>query len=176
MGEHLSKIVRRDLPSCSRVRELLDYDPRTGALVWRSTVRGTKIRAGRMAGRYRPDGQFLIGIDGVTYRGHRVIWVWMTGCEPPDYIDHEDMSRRNNRWDNLREADNSLNMANRGTQANKKTNTLKGAYLMWNGTWYSRIQKDGQDYLLGVHPSAELAHAAYATKARELFGKFARAS
>ena len=166
-----SKAKRTALPGYERVRECFDYDPHSGALIWR--VSGARMRAGEDAGVVRPDGQILVGLDGGRYRSHRLIWLWMTGDEPPEYIDHADGDRGNNRWGNLREASNSLNMANRGAQKNNRASGLKGAYAN-NGVWMSRIQKDGVDYYLGCFSSPEEAHAAYAAKATELFGEFAR--
>jgi HNH endonuclease len=166
--------MAKKLPSFERVREVLDYDPRTGILTWRKK-RGGKGRAGAVAGCISSEGRIKISIDGVQYKAHRIIWLWMTGHAPSERIDHRDMNQSNNAWVNLRLATNSENMANRGPQLNNKSSGLKGAYRMWHGRWYSRISKDGIDYYLGIFDTAEEARAAYIKKAEELYGEFARA-
>jgi hypothetical protein len=74
---------------------------------------------------------------------------------------------------NLRLADRSLNMANTTAYRNNKSG-LKGAYRSGN-RWRSTIRHHRQTIYLGMFESAEAAHAAYAAKARELRGEFARA-
>lgn len=162
------------LPSYERVREVFDYDPLSGVLTSKIST-GARRQVGTKAG-YMAEGRIHVGIDGKTYKAHRIIWLWMTGAPPPDQIDHEDLDASNNRWSNLRLATNSQNNANRRTQSNKKSHRLKGAYRMWNGTWYSRICFHGEDIYLGVFDTPEEAHAAHALKSRELFGEFARAA
>lgn len=166
----------KPLPSYDRVRELFDYAPESGVLSWR--VRNGKMLPGSVAGVVRGDGQRIVGIDGISYRAHRIIWLWMTGSDPAGkQVDHEDTDRGNNRWKNLRLATNAENSRNRSAQSNNKSGDgLKGAYQMWNGTWYSRIWDGSRDVYLGTFPSEADAHAAYAAKAKELFGEFARAA
>ena len=163
------------LPSQERLRELFDYDPLTGIVTWRVST-SNRVKAGMAAG--TPSGnRLLVSCDGVSYKLHRIIWKWMTGKEPPEQIDHEDTDGHNNRWLNLREADNSLNSANRRVQSNNLSSGLKGSYFNKTANlWYSRIQRDEVDYFLGYFQTKEAAHAAYVRKAKELFGRFARAA
>jgi hypothetical protein len=162
------------LPTQGRLRELFDYDPMTGIVTWRVST-SNRVKVGMRAG--TPSGnRLLVSCDGIQCKLHRVIWKWMTGDEPPEQIDHEDTDGHNNRWENLRAANNSLNSANRRVQSNNRSG-LKGAYYHpSSGLWQSRIQRDGVDYPLGYFATKELAHAAYARKAAELFGEFARAA
>lgn len=163
------------LPSQERLRELFDYNPETGIVLWRITT-SNRAKAGTAAGTVSGN-RLIVTCDRVSYKLHRVIWKWMIGQEPPVQIDHEDTDGLNNRWANLREANNSLNSANRRVQSNNRSSGLKGAYYnKFAQIWYSRIQKDGVDYSLGCFQTKEEAHAAYVAKATELFGEFARAA
>jgi hypothetical protein len=54
----------------------------------------------------------MFSIDGKQQRVHRLIWLYMTGEWPKDQIDHINNVKHDNRWKNLREADNQLNHYN----------------------------------------------------------------
>jgi hypothetical protein len=89
-------------------------------------------------------------------------------------VDHRDLDRTNNRWNNLRRATRSTNAANTRRQRNN-TSGFKGVYPHHKtGRWYAQIRKDGRGYYLGSFATPQAAHEAYAAAARELFGEFAR--
>lgn len=156
-----------------RLRELLDYDPETG--VFRNKVARSNVPAGSVAGSLTQSGYVRISVDDVSYRAHRLAWLWMTGEWPRAFVDHRDTDKANNRWSNLREASKSQNGANRPVQANSRSK-LKGAHFTKaNGKWMSLIQHHGRKLYLGYFPTAEEAHAAYAAAAKNIYGEFARA-
>ena len=164
---------RNPLPSYEKVRELFDYDPRTGLLYWRKAR--SNIKAGSVAGAKRGDEGYLqVSIDNKLYRVHLIIWVWMTGFEPTLMIDHENTIKSDNRWINLREATKSQNMANNGPLKNNRSG-VKGVY--WYaayGKWVSQFVKDGKAYFVGYFDSLDKATAAHEKKYREVYGEFAR--
>lgn len=156
-----------------RLRELLSYDPQTGDMTWKKLPVSKQARLGKPAG-YVPAGNYRqIGIGGKLYNAHRLAWLYMTGEWPKHYIDHRDGDKSNNRWDNLREATSSENLCNRGPQ--KNGNRLKGVHhRRTTGKWRALISKHGKIFYLGEHDTEQQAHDAYAVKARELHGEFAR--
>jgi HNH endonuclease len=95
-----------------RVKELLDYDPITGWLIWIKKRSGVRLyhRAGYISvnGRYRQ-----IKIDNIIYYEHNIIWLWITGKFPRLVIDHEDRNGLNNKWKNLREVTKQKDLLNR---------------------------------------------------------------
>ncbi len=101
-------------------------------------------------------------------RMHRVIMDAPAGME----VDHRDGDGLNNTRANLRLATKSQNMANRGAPRANKTG-LKGAFPCGKG-WMSRIRHQGKQIYIGFYATPEEAHAAYAAKAREIHGEFAR--
>ncbi len=161
------------LPPYDLVRELFDYDPQTGVLSWR--VKRAQVSPGDAAGARRGvDGYLQVSIDRKLYRVHRIVWLWMTGSAPDHFLDHKDADKANNRWDNLRPATKSQNQANVGLTA-RNTSGRKGVF--WHrasGRWVSQIWKDRTSYFLGYFDDPAMASAAYAAKAGELFGEFAR--
>ena len=165
--------MKKPLPSQARLRELLDYDPLTGGLVWKFG------RGGEAAGSpacYRMAKYLGICVDYEKYVAHRVIWVWMTGEDPGDMeIDHIDRDPRNNRWDNLRLADVGQNRSN--VAARNKTGLPKGVFPSSAKceSYFARIQRNGKKHYLGTFNTPEEAHEAYCQAAAHLHGEFAAA-
>lgn len=153
-----------------RLLELLSYDPDTGVWRWRVN-RQPRITAGDVAGGVSKRwGYRVIGIDGYLYRSARLAWYYVNKEWPLCEVDHEDLVRDHDWFDNLRLASSSQNNANRRARRDNKSG-LNGAYFI-NGKWRAYI-RHGRAIYLGTFGSAEEAHAAYVAKAKELFGEFA---
>jgi hypothetical protein len=103
---------RREIPPASKLRALFEY--KDGMLFWRSdSVRG-KIKAGDRAGYVDTDGYRVVGISGVYYKEHRVIWrMQHSRSVMPAILDHIDGDRSNNKVENLRVATEAENMRNK---------------------------------------------------------------
>jgi hypothetical protein len=172
--------ARRTALAVERARNLLSYDPNTGILTWmlrpgdNQSIRTWNTRfAGKEAGMLREDGYRVIGIDGKNYYAHRVIWLIVQG-EWIDEIDHRDLNPSNNRWNNLRKATQSQNMANQALPPHN-TSGFKGVF--WHkqrGYWVARIKVMGAYQHLGCFSTKEGAGAAYEKAAVAVFGEFAR--
>lgn len=169
-------ITRGAKLSAQRVRELLDYNPETGDLIW-IHPQSKRVSLGDVAGaRHRATNaksdRFNIGIDGVRYMAHRVIWLWMTGAWPKHEIDHRDQNGANNRWDNLREATKFQNAKNIATTA-RNTSGVKGVWFdKRSGKWVSEIRVDNKKKWLGLHETLEAAAAAYRAGVAKYHGEF----
>ena len=154
--------------------QLVRYDQETGAF-WAITPR-RGVRGGRPLGHVDANGYRRIGIKGRRYLAHRLAWLYVTGEWPALDVDHRNLLRDDNRWDNLRLATDSENHAN--TRAPKSnTSGLKGAH--WNrfrGYWQSSITVQGRSLFLGRFETKEEAHAAYAAAAASIYGEFGRAT
>ena len=167
------KTERRPLVTAERARELLDYNPETGVLRWRTKRRGQKRN---IATCLSSSGYSLIGLDYRLYRAHRVMWLLMTGKWPDHDIDHINGVRTDNRWVNLRSATRTQNTYNRCAQRNNKSG-YKGVFFHKRANrWQAVIGVDGKRIHLGCFRSPELAAAAYARAAKIHHGDFARAA
>jgi hypothetical protein len=151
-----------------RLKELLSYDPDTGLFVRLVTV-GNQV-AGTIAGSKRKDGYIALSIDGVTYKAHRLAWLYMKGRWPKPECDHADTDRGNNRWSNLRCATKAQNKMNSKKRADSR-HKHKGVKLDKGGKYRATIRTEH----LGMFETEEAAAAAYELAARERFGEFARA-
>lgn len=158
-----------------QLREVLDYDPATGAFRWRyRSGRGVTRLNGRTAGRVGPDGRIVIRIAGRHYLAHRLAWLYVTGEWPRDEIDHVDLDVGNNRFGNLREASRSQNCANKRPPPSKSG--MRGVYLVGSPDrprYRAAIKFNGRMIYLGRYDEPVAAQAAYATAAAALFGEFA---
>jgi hypothetical protein len=159
--------------TAERARELLNYDPESGALTWR-VRRPNGVCVGSVAGCAQPHGYIKVSIDGVQYYAHRIIWLIMTGAIPVEFIDHLNGNRGDNRWANLREASRVDNARNSRIRKTNKCG-VKGIYLCSErGDWVANIRVSGRNKTLGRFKTQEEAHAAYCAAAHEHFGEFAR--
>lgn len=165
-------------PIYDRLRELLDYNPETGAFVWKVLSSGRRFElrnkkyAGRIAGCRHVSGYIEIRIDGVTYKAHRLAWLYMTGGWPRNEIDHANLCRSDNRWVNLREATHAQNQANRPARS---TSALQLKGVTKNGSGYrGRVQVRGKQYATRTVTTAQEAKHLRDQLAAELLGPFAR--
>ncbi len=162
--------------TADRLRELLIYDPATGLFRWRVDRLGYRgnayVKAGQAADHVEAAGYVVIRIDGKRYKAHRLAFLYMTGAFPPDFVDHINGHRADNRWQNLRPATRSQNGGNRGLNTRNKTG-VKGVYP--EGKRYrAMIQMNGKQSRLGTFDTIAEAQAAYLKAANDAFGDFAR--
>lgn len=158
-----------------RLKQVLRYDPATGNFMWLINLRARSI-PGNIAGSKRKGGPTHITIDTKRYKAHRLAWLYMTGGWPVGHIDHANGSNSDNRWQNLREATMSQNIAN----AKRRTDNSSGFKgVSWDSRakrWVAYINKNQRKRHIGTFHSPEEAHAAYVRAAKALFGEFARAA
>lgn len=164
---------RGKLLTQERLKEKLRYDPESGQFYWLKTNRAYAW-VGRRAGRAAKDGYVKVSIDGTIYKAHRLAWFYMTGKWPREQIDHRDMDRSNNAWENLREATNRQNTFNRRSQSNNSSG-LKGVTKKRPGQWFARCGRGPASYL-GAFDCPAAAHFAYIIGASKIAGEFARFS
>ena len=172
------------------VRSLLHYEPDTGLLFWKerlvSMFKDGKQSAqhncaawnGKCAGRQAATsignhGYPQLGIFGTQCLAHRIIWLWMSGSLPRYEIDHVDMCKTNNKWENLREATRSQNEANKSARS---ALGIKGVWFDHNrGLFQARVTHRGKTRHIGRFQSLALAKENVERVASELHGEFWRA-
>lgn len=153
-----------------RLRELFSYDSSTG--IFTNKVTRGRAKAGTTAGTPTADGYLRVKVDYVDYYLHRLAWLHETGELPVDQIDHRNGNKADNRFSNLRLADNSQNSCNKPVQANN-TSGFKGVSLhRQSGRWFAYAQRDGKRVSAGYHKTASDAAIAAAELRRILHDQF----
>lgn len=153
-----------------RLKECIRYIPETGLFWWIEPRQKRNISkpAGAPKGR---KGYLSICVDGASYYAHRLAWLYMMGEWPEHTIDHKNRDGGDNRWDNLRNATYSQNLANR--RSHNRTG-LKGVDVeRRTGRFTAKIQVNGTKIHLGTFDTAQQAHNAYVAAANDNFGEFA---
>ena len=143
-----------DYPSPELLRSLVNYDSETGALTWKPRADAkcgwNKKYAGKPAFGLDCGHQgYLAGKLGKhKLYAHRVIWAIMHGSWP-EYVDHIDRDKKNNRLVNLRAVSNQEN--SRNASANKaNTSGIKGVCWHRGGQfWTARITVNYKSVHLG---------------------------
>jgi hypothetical protein len=160
----------KNLPDADFLKEILEYNPETGALTWRK--RGPAIFGGnehrckiwnaRMAGKpalnFKGNQGYLVGnmrnVGGV--KAHRVIWKMVHGTEP-ECIDHINGVRDDNRICNLRSVTPEENAKNPGLSANNTSGSNGVYWYPRYGKWMASIRVNGKRKNLGYFAEKEAA-------------------
>lgn len=152
----------------SEIRDALNYDPETGVFTWKKRIALCQ-RVGAVAGGiHKSTGYIRIRIGNREWLAHRLAWLYMTGQDPPERIDHIDGNRTNNRWANLRASDSSLNLQNLKRATSRSTTGLLGVGPHGKNGFRATIKLNGKGHHIGSFPTAELAHEAYLAVKRKI--------
>lgn len=155
----------RNLLSKSELDSLLHYDRETGVFTW---IRKGQ-RCGQRAGCVAPSGYISIEIKNKGYLAHRLAWLTVTGKHPVNNIDHKNGVRSDNRFENLRDVDQSTNAQNQRAAHKDSNGGLLG--ISWHKRdkkWVARLRVRGTLKNVGRFDDKNEAHEAY-IKAKRLF-------
>lgn len=156
--------------SIEYIKSRVSYCPSTGEFRWLS---GRPDRIGEIAG--NRNGKYaMIKIGPKNYNAHRLAWVIMTGEWPSCFVDHINGQPRDNRWENLRSATQSQNMANAKSIV-KNSGLPRGVGDRGKGRlrYRASLKMNGKYIMLGAYETSEEAGEAYAKAAKLYFGEFA---
>lgn len=150
-------MIDEDEISKDYLRSILHYNPETGSFIWLVKI-GSNDLIGSFAGSVTNRGYISIGIKDKRYMAHRLAWLYMTGFWPKDQIDHINGNKNDNRWLNLREADNSQNQHNRKANAN---NSLGVKGVSRHGSRYRAYASvNGKRHHIGTYATIDEAKVA----------------
>ena len=142
------------------IRNILNYDPETGIITWKSSRYKTRI--GKEAGNVSSTGYRKIKINKKFYLSHRVAWAIYHGAWPENIIDHIDGSRSNNKIENLRDVTPSANQHNVINPSKKNKHGMLGvSFFASRNKYTAQIAVNGKDKFLGHFDTKEEAYHAY---------------
>jgi hypothetical protein len=128
---------------------------------------------GAVAGCKEPYGYIRVSIKNKSYLAHRLIYLMHHGVVP-DYIDHIDGDRANNRIENLRPCNRSQNTANSKSRSDSATK-VKNVYFDKDKKKYRvTVRKDGVKHNGGYFANQDDAIIAAKQLREKVHKEFAR--
>lgn len=167
--------MKRNFLPQKLVKMLWRYDPETGYFYWLVRYGHCEIgdRAGFQKYRKHGSGPITMIFGGHHYMAHNLAWIYMTGRNPNNEVDHINRDQTDNRWKNLRAATRSQNQANTRLYKNNKLRIRGVHFVKANGRYRVMISHDGKNKHLGYFNTVDEAATAYSVAARAVHGKFA---
>ncbi len=148
------------------LQSLYHYDKNTGIFT-RLISRNKRHKVGEIAGTKNFEGYSVIIIDGISYRAHRLAWLYIYGSMPKNQIDHINGIKDDNRICNLREVSNAENQQNR-VNLNKNNKSGVTGIDMRKGKYRVRICIDYKSIHIGEYKNIEDAKVALYEAKRKL--------
>lgn len=167
-------------PTAEYFRSVLTYNSSTGIFVWlKRTERNPEDRrwnaryAGKQAGSIHHEGYIVLQINHQSYPASHIAWLYMTGSWPKDQIDHINLNRADNHWENLREATQTQNSWNQSIQSNNSSGYTGVYWVTPNRKWRAEGVVNGRRKHLGYFHRFDDAVAARKAFEAQHFGEFA---
>ena len=151
------------------VKSLFIY--KDGDLYWKIS-RTNRIKIGDKAGFIHPTGYKYIRINNKNHRTHRIIFLYHHGFLP-QYLDHIDQDKLNNKIENLREVTRIQNGMNRKSYKNSSSKYKGVSWNKQNQKWVSYITINKKRKHLGSFINESDAAKIYNSAAIEYYGKYA---
>lgn len=133
-----------------RLKELLDYDPKTGVFTNR-VQRGQRALVGEVVGGEDARGYLQAVIDSRNYTLHRLAFLYMEGYLPEQEVDHLNGVRTDNVWKNLRHVSTACNMQNCKVRQSNKSGFPGVSWNKVRKGWTAQIMVSGKQVFLGVY-------------------------
>lgn len=145
---HLRITVRGDtmmyneLPELEYLLSIFEYNKVTGKLLWKKKV-ANRVKVGSEAG-WKASKYLQVTINNTHYYVHRIIWKMVKGSISNEMqIEHDNGIHTDNRWFNLRLADQSTNMKNQTIPTNNSSGIIGVSFHKSSGLWLAKIGNKG---------------------------------
>jgi hypothetical protein len=137
-----------------KIREYFDYSD--GVLYWKIKT-AQCVKVGQPAGSFdKRTGYHRVRVDCKFQKAHRIIFLYHHGYLP-DFVDHIDGNKTNNKIENLRGATLSQNCMNQKIST-RNTSGTKG--VMWHKRdkkWFVQLRVNSKCHSFGYYEDKELA-------------------
>jgi len=119
----------KPLPPLEYLNEHLNYNTETGVLTYK-----TGRRAGKQVSNTDAHGYKIVVFGKERYKGHRIAYYLGTGVEP-EYIDHINGVRDDNRLVNIRSVSKGENQKNNKIRKDNLSGTVGVQLIEKSGKW-----------------------------------------
>ncbi len=153
-----------------KVKNLFDYHD--GELYWKIKP-SHRVFIGDKVGSLNTNGYLRTKIKGKDYKIHRLIFLLHHGYLP-EFIDHIDNNKTNNRVENLREVTRSENQRNRKLGKDNKSGHKNVAWHKSSQKWRVCIRAYPKSIYIGSFDDLELADLVAHEARYKYHGGFAR--
>lgn len=153
-----------------QLKDYLEY--RDGHLWWIKKS-GNQSKIGKRIGCQELSGYIKCSFFRRRYREHQLVFLYFKGYIP-DYIDHINGDRSDNRIENLRDITNQQNSCNR-KGVDGTSSIYKG--VTWNRSlskWQASIHHNYKNIYIGLFDCEIAAANAYDEKALEIHKEYAK--
>ena len=158
--------MAEEILGLERLKELLDYNPESGAFTRRKrTAQCHQVgdRADFIVSSGQLKGYRRVALLGKRYLAHRLAWFYVNGLWPAEQIDHRNGDKADNHIANLRSVTNQVNAENlRVVRRSKRSSELLGVFFhAQSGRWRARLTVNRKGVHIGMFDTPEEAHQAY---------------
>lgn len=162
-------MARRDnFPSFTLLHELFEY--RDGKL-YNKTARNSRTKVGAVAGSYSSK-YALVTINAMPWPISRIIFM-MHHNYVPEYVDHINGNKQDDRIENLRAATPHQNQCNHPLKSKNKSGVKGVSWIKKYQKWYACIRVNGKTKNLGLYDNLESAKKFVEFARENLHGSFA---
>jgi hypothetical protein len=156
-----------------RLKELVWYDPIIGVFIRKTKSKGPGNGIGFIPSKGNGEGYIRLMLDGVRYQAHRLAIFYETGVMPENEVDHRNLIKNDNSFNNLRDATHAQNMANQGVRSSNTSGATGVVLDKQSGKWRATLRVGGKRVNLGRF--SNIGDAVNARRAAETvhYGDFA---
>jgi HNH endonuclease/AP2 domain len=158
--------------SQERLKELLTYNKTTGWFT-RKVCLNNRWPIGSRAGWVITAGYRVIRIDEIDIYEHQLACLYVTG-KIPQKVDHKNRKRSDNRWRNLRPADDNQNAYNASLRKHNTSGFVGVTWARDENRWQAQIGFKKKVIHLGRYKNKKEAALVRDRAAIELFGSYAK--
>lgn len=157
-------------PTQEQVKKLFDYH-QDGYLVW--AVNRRRGRIGNKVGIVHPNGYFRTMVNGKFQSNHRITFLWHYGYLP-EYVDHIDGDKLNNKLENLRPVNAKQNQQNSKLSCKNLSGYKNVSFCPQTKKWVVKISVNGKRKTIGRYHDIELADLVAEESRTKYHGEYAR--
>jgi hypothetical protein len=147
------------------------FDYKDGILYWKFRA-ANRIKVGSPAGSIDPStGYHKTYVYGKFYKTHRVIFLYHHGYLP-EFVDHIDGNKINNKIENLRPTTKSQNAMNQKVRADNKSGTKGVRWHKRDKKWLVELKVNSKSHSFGYFEDKELAELVAVEATNKLHQEF----